>query len=140
MFGGGPGSLGEDPWKGYWGEDPPYGHPVFVLTRCQREPLELHGGTTFYFVTEGIESALEQAREVAGDKDVSLGGGASVVQQYLAAGLLDEMLISVVPIILGGGARLFDNLGDARPKLEQVEAIEAPGVTHIRYARADEPG
>jgi dihydrofolate reductase len=140
MFGGGPGPWGEDPWKGYWGDNPPYGHPVFVLTQCSREPLEMEGGTTFYFVTNGIESALEQAREVAGDKDVSLGGGASVVQQYLAAGLLDEMLISVVPIILGGGARLFDNLGDARPKLEQVEAIEAPGVTHIRYARVDEPG
>jgi dihydrofolate reductase len=140
MFGGGPGPWNADPWKGYWGDDPPYHHPVFVLTRCPREPLEMQGGTTFYFVTECIESALEQAREVAGDRDISLGGGASVVQQYLATGLLDEMLISVVPLFLGGGARLFDNLGDAKPKLRQVEAIEAPGVTHIRYARATNEG
>jgi len=136
MFGGGPGPWHGDSWKGYWGDNPPYHHPVFVLTRYPREPLDMAGGTTFYFVSHGIESALEQAREVAGDEDVSLGGGASVAKQYLAAGLLDEMLISIVPIILGGGARLFDNLGNRKPKLEQVEAIEAPGVTHIRYARA----
>jgi dihydrofolate reductase len=135
MFGGGPGPWRDDSWRGYWGDNPPYHHPVFVLTRHPRAPLEMEGGTTFSFVTDGIESALDQARAVAGDKDISLGGGASVVQQYLAAGLLDEMLISVVPIFLGGGARLFDNLGDAKPSLEQVEAIEAPGVTHIRYAR-----
>jgi dihydrofolate reductase len=135
MFGGGPGPSGEDPWNGYWGDEPPYHHPVFVLTRHPREPLELQG-TTFYFVTEGIESALEQARAAAGEKDVSLGGGASVVQQYLAAGLLDEMLISIVPVFLGGGARLFDNLGDSLPRLEQVQTVEAPGVTHIRYVPA----
>jgi dihydrofolate reductase len=134
MFGGGPGPWNEA-WRGYWGDDPPFHHPVFVLTHHAREPLEMEGGTTFYFVTTGIESALEQARAAAGDQDVSLGGGAAVVQQYLAAGLLDELLISVVPILLGGGARLFDNLGDALPQLEQIEAIEAPGVTHIRYAR-----
>jgi dihydrofolate reductase len=134
MFGGGPGPWGERPWKGYWGDDPPYHHPVFVLTRHAREPLELDGGTTFHFVTDGIESALEQARAVAGGKDVSLGGGANVVQQYLSAGLLDEMLISVVPVLLGGGARLFDNLGEPRPRLRQVQVVEAPGVTHIRYA------
>jgi dihydrofolate reductase len=136
MFGGGPGPWADDAWKGYWGDDPPYHHPVFVLTQYAREPLEVQGGTTFYFVTDGIESALQQARAAAGDQDVSLGGGAAVAQQYLAAGLLDEMVISIVPVILGGGARLFDNLGDARPGLEQVQAVEAPGVTHIRYARA----
>jgi dihydrofolate reductase len=135
MFGGGPGPWGESPWNGFWGDDPPYHHPVFVLTRHPRGPLELEGGTTFHFVTDGIVSALEQARAAAGEKDVSLGGGATVVQQYLAAGLLDEMLISVVPVLLGDGARLFDNLGDPKPTLRQVEAIEAPGVTHIRYAR-----
>jgi dihydrofolate reductase len=140
MFGGGPGPWRDDSWKGYWGDNPPYHHPVFVLTRYPREPLEMQGGTTFFFVTDGIESALEQARAVAGDKDVSLGGGASVAQQYLAAGLLDELLISVVPVFLGSGARLFDNLGAATPKLEQVEAIDAPGATHIRYARAQQPG
>jgi dihydrofolate reductase len=132
MFGGS-GPWGADPWRGFWGEDPPYHHPVFVLTHHSREPLVMQGGTTFHFVTDGIEPALEQAKEAAAGKDVSLAGGASVVQQYLAAGLLDEMLISVVPIFLGDGARLFDDLGDARPRLEQVEAVEAPGVTHIRY-------
>jgi dihydrofolate reductase len=136
MFGGGPGAWGEKPWTGYWGDDPPYHHPVFVLTHHARQPLEMQGGTTFHFVTDGIGSALDQARTAAGDKDVSLGGGASAVQQYLAAGLLDEMVISVVPVLLGGGAQLFDNLGEAKPRLEQIQAVEAPGVTHIRYAVA----
>jgi dihydrofolate reductase len=136
MFGGGPGPWGEGAWTGYWGDNPPFHHPVFVLTHHARDPVEMQGGTTFHFVTHGIESALEQARDVAGDEDVSIGGGATVVQQYLAAGLLDEMLISVVPVFLGGGARLFDNLESVRPKLEQVEAVEAPGVTHIRYRLA----
>jgi dihydrofolate reductase len=115
--------------------EPPFHHPVFVLTRYAREPLELEGGTTFHFVTDGVEAALEQARTAAGGKDVSLGGGADVVGQYLAAGLLDEMVVSIVPLMLGEGARRFGGLGEARPKLEQVEAIAAPGVTHIRYAR-----
>jgi dihydrofolate reductase len=136
MFGGGPGAWGDDPWQGWWGDNPPYHSSVFVLTHHAREPLELQGGTTFYFVTDGIESALEQARAAAGDKDVSIGGGASAVQQFLAAGLLDEIVVSIVPVLLGGGARLFDDLGDARAKLEQLEAVEAPGVTHIRYARS----
>ena len=135
MFGGGPGPWGDDAWQGYWGDDPPYHHPVFVLTHHAREPLELEGGTTFNFVTDGIESAFEQARTAAGDEVVSIGGGANVVQQYLAAGLIDEIVISLVPILLGGGARLFDNLGEPAPTLRQVEVIEAPGVTHIRYAR-----
>jgi dihydrofolate reductase len=133
MFGGGSGSWGADPWKGFWGEDPPFHHPVFVLTHHARDPLEMEGGTTFHFVTDGIESALEQAREAAAGQGVSLAGGATVVQQYLAAGLLDEMLISLVPVFLGDGARLFDNLGDARPRLDQVQVVGAPGVTHIRY-------
>jgi dihydrofolate reductase len=136
MFGGGPGAWGADPWKGFWGDNPPYHHPVFVLTHHAREPLELQGGTIFHFVTDGIESALEQARAAAGEKDVSLGGGAAVVNQYLAAGLLDEMVIAIVPLILGDGARLFADLGEAKPQLEQIQAIEAPGVTHIRYALA----
>jgi dihydrofolate reductase len=133
MFGGGPGPWEESPWNGWWGDEPPFHHPVYVLTHYAREPLELQGGTTFHFVTDGIEAAFEQAREAAGGKDVSLGGGASVAQQYLAAGLIDEMEISVVPLLLGGGARLFDNLGDAKPELEQVRAVEAPGVTHLTY-------
>jgi dihydrofolate reductase len=93
----------------------------------------MEGGTTFHFITDGIESALEQARAAAGGKDVLLGGGANIAQQYLAAGLLDEMMISIAPIFLGDGERLFDDLGANPPKLEQVEVIEAPGVTHIRY-------
>jgi dihydrofolate reductase len=133
MFGGGPGPWGEKPWNGWWGDDPPFHHPVFVLTHHAREPLEMKGGTTFHFVTDGIESALAQGKEAAAGKDVALGGGAGVAQQYLAAGLIDELDISIVPLFLGGGARLFENLGDARPELEQVRAIEAPGVTHLKY-------
>jgi dihydrofolate reductase len=132
MFGGGPGPWQEDPpWKGWWGDDPPYHTPVFVLTHHPRESLTMEGGTTFIFVTEGIESALEQAREAAGDRDVLLGGGANVIQQHLAAGLVDEFELSIVPILLGSGARLLENVGTL--KLEQVRAIEAPGVTHIKY-------
>jgi dihydrofolate reductase len=136
MFGGGPGAWGDDSWKGWWGDDPPFHNPVFVLTHHPREPVEMEGGTTFHFVTDGIESALDRARAAAGGKYVSLAGGASVAQQYLAAGLLDEIVLAVVPMFLGGGARLFDDLGDAAPKLEQVEAVGAPKATHIRYVRA----
>jgi dihydrofolate reductase len=136
MFGGGPGPWGEDPWTGWWGENPPYHHPVFVLTHHARDPVEMQGGTTFHFVTDGIESALEQATEAAGAKDIALMGGASAAQQYLAARLVDEMLISIVPVMLGDGARLFDNLNGADLALEQVSSVEAPGVTHIRYRRA----
>jgi dihydrofolate reductase len=137
MFGGGPGPWGEDPWNGWWGDDPPFHHPVFVLTHHERERLDKEGGNSFTFVTEGIESALEQAKEAAGGKDVSLGGGAAVAQQYLAAGLIDEMLINVVPVLLGGGTRLFENLGDVSALgLEQVRVVDAPGVAHLLYRRA----
>ena len=132
MFGGGPGPWGDEPWNGWWGDEPPFHHPVFVLTHHAREPLELKG-TTFHFVTDGIESALEQAKEAAGGKDVALGGGADVAQQYLAAGLIDELEISIVPLLLGSGARLFDNLDGAAIELEQIRAVEAPGVTHLKY-------
>lgn len=133
MFGGGPGPSGEDPWQGWWGDDPPFHAPVFVLTHHEREPLEKEGGTTFYFVTDGIESTLEQAKDAAGGKDVSLGGGADVAQQYLAAGLIDELLLNVVPVLLGEGTRLFGNLAGAEIGLEQVKVVEAPGVTHLKY-------
>jgi dihydrofolate reductase len=137
MFGGHPGPWdAEEPWKGWWGDDPPFHHPVFVLTRYAREPLELEGGTTFTFVTDGIESALEQARRAAGDQDVSLGGGANVAQQYLAAGLIDEMEISLVPVLLGGGERLFDGVGDDLHGLRLVRTLAAPGVTHLKFARS----
>jgi len=132
MFGGGPGPWREDPpWTGWWGDSPPFHTPVFVLTHHPREPLEMEGGTTFTFVTDGIESALEQARQAAQGQDVLLGGGANVAQQYLAAGLVDEFELHIVPILLGGGERLVENVGNL--ELEQVRAIEAPGVTHIKY-------
>jgi dihydrofolate reductase len=133
MFGGGPGPWGDDPWDGWWGDEPPFHTPVFVLTHHEREPLEKQGGTTFTFVTDGIESALEQAKAAAGGKDVKLGGGADVAQQYLRAGLIDELQLNVVPLLLGDGARLFDNLGDAEIELEPIRVVEAPGVTHLRY-------
>lgn len=134
MFGGGPGPWREDePWNGWWGDNPPFHNPVFVLTHHAREPLVMQGGTTFTFVTDGIESALEQAMDAAGGKDVSLGGGAQTAQQYLAAGLIDEMELHVVPLILGGGERLLDGPVDSTVKLEQARTVEGPGVTHIKY-------
>ena len=133
MFGGGTGPWPEEPWNGWWGDDPPYHTPVFVLTHHAREPLVMQGGTTFEFVTDGLEAALEQARAAAGGKDIVIAGGASVVRQALGAGLVEEVNVSLVPLLLGGGERLFDNLGDARPELEQIRAVEAPGVTHLKY-------
>jgi dihydrofolate reductase len=132
MFGGS-GPWGDDPWNGWWGDDPPFHYPVFVLTHHARDRLQLQGGTTFTFVTDGIESALEQAKEAAGGKDVSLGGGADVAQQYLAAGLIDEMQVNVVPVLLSGGTRLLDNLGGAGVQLEPIRAIGTPEVTHLKY-------
>jgi dihydrofolate reductase len=132
MFGGEPGPWKEDPpWNGWWGDNPPFHTPVFVLTHHARAPLEMEGGTTFIFVTDGIEAALEQARQAADGQDVLLGGGASAIQQYLAAGLIDEFELHIVPVLLGNGERLLENVGDLR--VEQVRAIEAPGVTHIKY-------
>jgi dihydrofolate reductase len=134
MFGGGPGPWdSNDPWEGWWGDEPPFHTPVFVLTHHPREPLHKQGGTTFHFVTEGIESALDQAMAAAGGKDVSLGGGADVAQQYLRAGLLDELQVSIVPVLLGGGTRLLDDLGATPPQLELVRALDAPDVTHLKY-------
>jgi dihydrofolate reductase len=132
MFGGGTGPWGAEPWEGWWGEEPPFHTAVFVLTNHAREALEKQG-TTFHFVTDGIESALEQAKEAADGKDVSLGGGANVAQQYLAAGLIDEMLLSVVPVLLGGGTRLFENVPAASLGLQSLQVVDAPGVTHLRY-------
>jgi dihydrofolate reductase len=132
MFGGGPGPWRDDPpWTGWWGEDPPFHTPVFVLTHHPREPLPMQGGTTFHFVTDGIASALEQARRAARDRDVLIGGGAEAVQQYLAAGLIEELQLHIVPIVLGDGERLLENVGDLR--LKQTRVIEAPGVVHLTY-------
>jgi dihydrofolate reductase len=136
MFSGGEGSWEQDPnADAWWGDDPPFHHPVFVLTHHAREPLVKAGGTTFTFVTEGIGSALEQARAVAGDRDVHVAGGARAAQQYLGAGLLAEVQLHVAPVLLGGGERLFaDGLAGAPRGLERTRVIEAPsGVTHLRY-------
>jgi dihydrofolate reductase len=132
MFSGGAGSWEDDPKAGgWWGDEPPFRHPVFVLTHHEREPVPKEGGTTFTFVTDGIESALEQARAAAGDKDVAVAGGANVVQQYLKAGLLDEMQLHVAPLLLGDGVRLFENAG--RPELELARVVDSPTVTHLAY-------
>jgi dihydrofolate reductase len=137
MFGGHPGPW--DPrklWNGWWGTNPPFHHPVFVLTHYPRDPLVLEGGTTFTFVANGIEAALEQARRAAGGKDVSLAGGASAAQQYLAAGLVDEMEISIAPTLLGSGERLFGGVGDDLHGLELVRTVAARDVTHLKFSRA----
>lgn len=132
MFGGGPGPwAGDPPWTGWWGDEPPFHAPVFVLTHHPREPLEMTGGTTFHFVTDGVESAVAQAREAAGDRDVVVHGGADTVRQTLRAGLLDEIQVSVAPVLLGDGTRLLEDVGDAR--FEVVRAVDAPGVTHVKY-------
>jgi dihydrofolate reductase len=131
MFGPERGPWGEDPWKGWWGDEPPFHVPVFVLTHHEREPLEMEGGTTFHFVTDGVERAVELARGAAGEKDVSIAGGAETIQECIRAGLLEELLLNQVPILLGDGARLLDGLGGV--KLEQTRVIEAPGVAHIYY-------
>jgi dihydrofolate reductase len=116
-----------------WGDNPPFHKPVFVLTHRAREPLVKEGGTTFTFVTDGAASALAQARAVAGDRDISIGGGASTVQQYLGAELVDEMQIHLVPVLLGAGIRLFEGIGPGRVKLETTRVIESPVVTHLRF-------
>jgi dihydrofolate reductase len=135
MFSGGEGPWEDDPNSdAWWGDEPPFHHPVFVLTHHEREPVEKEGGTTFTFVTDGIESALEQAREAAGGKDVAIGGGAEVAQQYLKAGLLDELQLHVVPVLLGGGVRLFEDVAGAPGKPERAGVVESPtGVTHLKY-------
>jgi dihydrofolate reductase len=131
-IGGGP--WDDENWTGWWGEDPPYHYPVFILTHHPRDPVEMEGGTTFHFVTDGIESALDHARDAAGGKDVMLWGGAQAANQYLAAGLLNELELHVTPVLLGDGARLFDGIGPEDVQLEQVRAVEAPGVTHLKYS------
>jgi dihydrofolate reductase len=136
MFGGHPGPWDvAKPWQGWWGDTPPFHHPVFVLTHHAREPLALDGGTTFTFVTNGIEGALKQARRAASGKDVALAGGASAANQYLAAGLVDEMEIHLAPTLLGSGERLFDGIGDDLHGLELVRTVAAPKVIHLKFER-----
>jgi len=118
-------------WKGWWGDDPPFHAPVFVLTHHPRDLQPMDGGTTYHFVTDGIESALAQAREAAGDGDVSIEGGASTINQYLAAGLIDELRLHIVPLTLCAGSRLFDGVPPLN--LEQVDSRAASSVTHVTY-------
>jgi dihydrofolate reductase len=130
MFGPGRDAWDEQ-WKGWWGDEPPYHAPVFVLTHHPREPLAMQGGTTFVFVTDGIESALAQAREAAGDGDVAIAGGAETVNQYLAAGFIDELRLHVAPVVLGAGERLFDGVGEI--SLEPLDVSGNGLVTHVSY-------
>src|SRR5215831_9304432 len=126
MFGGHPGPWSEEaPWNGWWGDDPPFHHPVFVLTHHARESLTLEGGTEFIFVTGGIEEALERARDAAAGADVGLSGGADVARQYLAAGLVDQALISLVPVLLGSGESLLNGVGTSMHGLELIRTIPA---------------
>jgi dihydrofolate reductase len=117
-----------------WGDPPPFGMPVFIVTHEAREPLPMQGGTTYTFVTKGIEAALELARAAAGDKDVGVWGGANIIQEYLEAGLLDEMQIQVIPVLFGDGTRLFENLGGRRIELKRTSTIDTPGATHLRFS------
>jgi dihydrofolate reductase len=121
----------DDSWRGWWGENPPYHQPVFVLTHYPRDPLPMEGGTSFHFVTDGIESALEQARAVAGDQGVQIAGGAATVRQYLVAGLLDQLQLHIAPVVLGSGERLLENVGD--PTLEPIDVVATPKATHVTY-------
>lgn len=118
-------------WNGWWGEDPPYHTQVFVLTHYPRDPQPMDGGTTYHFVTDGIEAALARAREAAGEGEISIQGGATTINEYLAAGLIDELRLHVVPLTLGGGTRMFDGVPPLN--LEQVYARAASTVTHVTY-------
>ena len=133
MFSGGSGPWEDDPRSmGWWGDEPPFHTAVFVLTHHPREPVEMEGGTTFYFVTDGVESAVEQARAAAGDRDVSVAGGGAAIQQALAAGLVDELQVHVAPILLGGGTRLFGE-GSDPVRLEATRVLSSPRATHLRF-------
>ena len=135
MFGPIRGEWGERDWRGWWGQNPPYHHAVFVLTHHAHDPIEMDGGTTFHFVTDGIESALAQAIAAADGGDVRLGGGAETVRQYLRAGLVDELHVPVVPVLLGDGERLFEDIGPPED-FEVVEFVSSPGVAHVRLVHA----
>ena len=135
MFGGHPGPWrAANPWNGWWGENPPYHHPVFVLTHHARKPLVLEGGTTFTFVTDGIDAALERAVGAANGKDVSLAGGANAARQYLGARLVDDMVLHLAPTLLGEGERLFGGISDLGG-MELVSTVAAPNVTHLKFVR-----
>jgi dihydrofolate reductase len=133
MFGPIRGEWGDSDWRGWWGDEPPYHCPVFVLTHHAHDPIEMQGGTTFHFVTDGIESAYAQAKAAAGDRDISIAGGAACARQAIEAGLVDEIDLQVNPVILGSGERLLDGFEAGTPTLELARVLEAPGVAHLRY-------
>jgi dihydrofolate reductase len=135
MFGPIRGPWGEETWTGWWGDDPPFHHPVFVLTHYPRASITMQGGTTFHFVRDGIHAALERALEAAGDDDVRVGGGAATIQHYLRAGLIDEMHLAIVPILLGSGERLFDHLDGGPAGYTCTELVASPSVVHARFTR-----
>jgi dihydrofolate reductase len=130
MFGPIRGEWDQD-WRGWWGDEPPYHAPVFVLTHHPHDPIEMQGGTTFYFVTEGFDAALAQARAAAGELEVDIAGGASTVRQALQAGAINELMLDIAPVLLGGGERLFDGVAD--PGFHPIEVIDSPKATHVRY-------
>jgi dihydrofolate reductase len=136
MFGPVRGPWGTSDWSGWWGEDPPFHHPVFVLTHHPHPAMEMQGGTTFHFVDGGTEAALSAAFAAAGDLDVLVGGGASTIRQYLRASLIDEMHLAIVPVLLGSGERIFDDLGPSASNYRCVEHVSSPAVTHVRLARS----
>ena len=135
MFGPIRGPWGDEEWKGWWGDEPPYHHPVFVLTHHPHDPIPMAGGTTFHFVTDGIEAALERAVDAAAGKDVRIGGGSSTIQQYLRAGLVDSMHVAIAPVLLGAGERLFEGLAGVAAEYECVELVSSDAVTHARLER-----
>lgn len=131
MFGPIRGPWPDDQWKGWWGENPPYHVPVFVLTHHERDPLVMEGGTTFYFVTDGIESALEKAKNVSNGKDIRIGGGVSTIRQFLEAGLIDELHLAISPVFLGEGEHLFSGIDLPGLGFTQIKKINGEGATHI---------
>jgi len=136
MFGPIRGPWGEEEWTGWWGDNPPFHHPVFVLTHHPRPSIEMEGGTTFNFVDSGIEDALDAARQAAGDSDVLVGGGAATIRQFLAAGFIDDMRLAIVPVLLGSGELLFENLGASIGDYKCVEHVCSPALTHVRIVRS----
>ncbi|SRR6266508_1466422 len=135
MFGPVRGPWPDESWKGWWGDNPPYHHDVFVHTHYPRASVPMEGGTTFHFTDEPVEVVLERAMEAAGGQDVVIGGGASTVQQYLRAGLIDELNIAIAPVLAGAGERLFDNVADALRNYQVTEMVSSPAATHFRLNR-----
>jgi len=136
MFGPVRGPWGDSDWRGWWGDEPPFHHPVFVLTNHAYDPIPMDGGTTFHFVTDGIEAALAAATEAAGDQDIRLGGGAATIRQYLRAGHVDELHLAIVPVVLGAGERLLDGFTDGLPGFEVAEITSSAAVAHVRLVRS----